>query len=124
MKNIVLFCVVVVLFLGSNLYAADGDLMVNGMVSIGTTTPSAILSINGPSGAIPLTFTVDVYQSQNYIISDNVSAPYFPGVSQGDIVQIGAGVYAVQYIFGNQIQLTSVYQDIDASECRFTVFPH
>lgn len=119
MKNIVLLCMAVVLFICANLYAADGDLMVNGVVSIGTTTPSATLSINGPSsvlsGATPLAFTVDVYQSQNYVISDNVSAPYFPGVSQGDTIQIGLGVYAVQYIFANTIQLTSVYQDIDAS---------
>lgn len=49
-----MLCVVVVLFLGTELYAADGDLMVNGMVSIGTTTPTAKFNIVSSSTSTPI----------------------------------------------------------------------
>ncbi|MDA8126943.1 MAG: hypothetical protein M0009_17370 [Deltaproteobacteria bacterium] len=42
-----LLSITIILFLGANLYAADGNLIVNGNVGIGTTTPAAKLDVGG-----------------------------------------------------------------------------
>jgi hypothetical protein len=47
MKAVLLVLMLGVLFIGVNLYAADGDLIVNGKVGIGTTSPQAKLQVEG-----------------------------------------------------------------------------
>lgn len=47
MKKRILLLVVGCLFIGINLFAADGDLIVNGNVGIGTTTPTQKLDVSG-----------------------------------------------------------------------------
>ncbi len=47
MKKKVLVLVIGLLLVGINGFAADGDLIVNGNVGVGTTTPSEKLEVNG-----------------------------------------------------------------------------
>ncbi len=66
----------VVLLIASNLFAADGDLIVEGNVGIGTTTPTARLDVdstNTVAGDFAVTRTTNQYLKavySNYI--DNV----------------------------------------------------
>ncbi|MFZ3136057.1 MAG: tail fiber domain-containing protein [Thermodesulfovibrionales bacterium] len=59
MKKWTLILVTGLLLIGVNLYAADGDLIVNGKVGIGTTSPQAKLQVEGSgffrgdTGALP-----------------------------------------------------------------------
>lgn len=50
MKKRVIILVVGFLFIGFNLFAADGDLIVNGKVGVGTTTPDSITEIQFTGG--------------------------------------------------------------------------
>ena len=47
MKKVILVLMIVFLLIGINLYAADGDLIVEGKIGVGTTTPSEALDVNG-----------------------------------------------------------------------------
>ena len=47
MKKRIIVLIVAFLFIAINGFAADGDLIVNGNVGIGTTTPSEKLEVNG-----------------------------------------------------------------------------
>jgi hypothetical protein len=55
MKKGILFCMVWLLLSGNNLYAANGDLIVNGKLGVGTATPGAPLAIYSPTTFNPLT---------------------------------------------------------------------
>jgi hypothetical protein len=52
MKKKSLGLIIGFLLIGFNLFAADGDLIVNGNVGIGTTTPSYKLDIYAGSGGL------------------------------------------------------------------------
>ncbi len=47
MKKLIIGLMACILLIGTNLFAADGDLIVNGNVGIGTTSPTGKLGING-----------------------------------------------------------------------------
>lgn len=47
MKMKLMVFMVGLMLMGANLYAADGDLIVNGNVGVGTTTPTQKLDVNG-----------------------------------------------------------------------------
>jgi hypothetical protein len=52
MKKILLALIFGIWLISSNMYAADGDLIVNGKIGVGTTSPSALLHLvdNGTTG--------------------------------------------------------------------------
>lgn len=51
-KKKILGLVIGFLLIGVNVFAADGDLIVNGNIGIGTTSPGARLDINGTGGIL------------------------------------------------------------------------
>lgn len=118
MKKTVLILMLGVLFIASNLFAADGDLIVEGNVGIGTSAPSTTLDIVG-NGKITATGTgLSVYAStvdspQRGVTSVNATA-YWLG---GDNFNRGAtgGRYVI-FIKGSDTQgdATIVNQDLTA----------
>jgi hypothetical protein len=62
MKKIVLGLVAGLVLIGSNVFAADGDLIVNGKVGIGTTTsPGAKLHVAGNDSALEVSIGDDIW---------------------------------------------------------------
>jgi len=57
MKRYILCTIISFLLISTNLFAADGDLIVNGNIGIGTETPGAKLEISGTDRGITVTNT-------------------------------------------------------------------
>jgi hypothetical protein len=121
MKNVFLFCLMASLFVGTNLYAADGDLIVNGMVSIGTTTPTDSLSIKG-NCTKALTGTVAVTQGSNSAIGTNTL--FGTELVMGQAIKIGSELFHVNGWSGTILLLTPSYQGVSASGLTAYIEPN
>jgi hypothetical protein len=70
MKKILLALILGLLLIGFNMYAADGDLIVNGKIGVGTTTPISLLHIVNTDASGQRGFNNDQ-------INDSGAAPVF-----------------------------------------------
>jgi hypothetical protein len=102
MKKKILVLIIGVLLTGANAYAADGDLIVQGKVGIGTATPDVELDVNGsinlsPSGTI-MQDNVTVFFT-NYSTESTFVGGYRSHYN--GLMNTAIGAYALQAGTGN-----------------------
>ncbi len=91
-----LFWIIGMLFIGTNLYAANGDLIVNGNVGIGTTNPQAKLDVGGSGG--------DIFFGYNYAGTSQIIKTFATGHSTSNVPsQLNIGIGDGAGIIGMQV---------------------